>query len=251
MPASRALEICVESLESALAAQRGGAQRIELCTALSEGGLTPSAGLIAACSRLEVECFVMIRPRGGDFLYSDSEFALMKDDIRHSRELGADGIVLGILNADGTVDVERTRTLVELAAPAPVTFHRAFDMTPDLDEALEAVIATGAMRILTSGGSNSVPEGLDAITRIVQRAADRIHIMPGSGIRPGNITHIARTTGAREFHSSARGSHASEMQFRKPGIAMGDSAEREYTLYEASEETVRALAQALAQLPAQ
>jgi copper homeostasis protein len=239
------LEICVESLESALAAERGGAQRIELCSALSEGGLTPSAGLIAACSRLAVECYVMIRPHGGDFLYSDLEFELMKDEIQRAKELGADGVVFGILTADGRVDVERTRALVELAAPLPVTYHRAFDMTPDLDAALEAVIATGAVRILTSGGAPSVPEGLDAIAWVVQRAAGRIRIMPGGGVKPGNIAEIARMTGATEFHSSARDAYPSAMVYRKPGIAMGDFADREYTLYASRKETVRALAEAL------
>ena len=190
-------------------------------------------------------------PRGGDFLYSNLEFELMKDEIRHAKELGADGVVFGILTADGQVDVERTRALVELAAPLPVTFHRAFDMTPDLDAALEAVIATGAVRILTSGGAPSVPEGIDAIARVVERAAGRIRIMPGGGVKPSNVAEIARATGAIEFHSSARAAYPSKMAYRKPGIAMGDSADREYTLYAASEETVHALADALGALQAQ
>ena len=251
MQTKLSLEICVESLESALAAERGGAQRIELCSALSEGGLTPSAGLIAACSQLAVQCYVMIRPRGGDFLYSNLEFELMKDEIRRAKDLGADGVVFGILTADGQVDVARTRELVALTAPLSVTFHRAFDMTPDLDAALEAVIATGAVRILTSGGAPSVPEGIDAIARVVERAAGRIRIMPGGGVKPSNVAEIARATGAIEFHSSARAAYPSKMAYRKPGIAMGDSADREYTLYAASEETVHALADALGALQAQ
>jgi len=241
------LEICIDSVESAIAAESGGAARVELCSDLFEGGITPSPGLIASVRRhIGIGLFVMIRPRGGDFCYSDLEFEVMGEDIRRAGPLGVDGIVLGILDLDGHVDIERTRALVELAHPLPVTFHRAIDMTPDLPAALEDVIATGAARILTSGGELQAPLAVPQIARLIEIARGRISIMPGSGIRPENIAALAQATGATEFHSSARTPAPSPMRFRKPGMAMGDAAGREYQRFEVREENVRALATALA-----
>ncbi len=195
------VEICLESVDSVIAADRGGAQRVELCANLLEGGTTPSAGTIrAARENAKIALNVMIRPRGGDFLYTDAEFASMQHDIRVAKELGADGIVLGLLRADGAVDVERTRQLVELAQPLPVTFHRAIDVSRDLLEALEDVISTGAARVLTSGGEPSVVDGAAMVAKMAEAAKGRIIVMPGCGIRRDNVLSILETTGAIEVH---------------------------------------------------
>jgi copper homeostasis protein len=240
------LEVCIDSVESAIAAERGGAKRVELCSDLLEGGITPGAGLIASVrSHIAIDLFVMIRPRGGDFLYTDLEFDVMREEIAHARRLGADGIVLGLLDQQGCVDVCRTRQLIELAQPLPVTFHRAVDMTPDLLAALENIVATGASRILTSGGASSAPLGAVEIARMVQAARGRVSIMPGGGITPENIAAVADVTGATEFHSSARTAFSSPVRFRKPGMAMGEIRHREYRRFTVREETVRALLHAL------
>jgi copper homeostasis protein len=241
------LEVCIDSVESAIAAERGGAKRVELCSDLMEGGITPSAGLISSVRRrIAIDLFVMIRPRGGDFFYTGLEFEVMREEIAHARQLGADGVVLGLLDQQGRVDVERTRDLVELAAPLPVTFHRAIDMTPDLLVALDDVLLTGAARILTSGGAPTVTLGMSDITRMVEAAHGRIAIMPGGGIKPDNIAAIARATGAREFHTSARTAFPSPVHFRKQDMAMGDLPDREYSRFGVRSESVRALVDALA-----
>ena len=240
------LEVCIDSVESAIAAERGGAKRVELCSDLLEGGITPGAGLIASVrSHISIDLFVMIRPRGGDFFYTDLEFGVMREEIAHARQLGADGFVLGLLDQQGCVDVVRSRQLIELARPLPVTFHRAVDMTPDLLAALEEVVATGASRILTSGGASSAPLGMPEIARMVQAARGRIAIMPGGGITAENIAAIAGITGATEFHTSARTAFPSPVKFRKPGMAMGEIRYREYRRFIVREETVRALLHAL------
>ncbi len=242
------LEVCIDSVESAIAAERGGATRVELCCDLLEGGITPGAGLIASVRRhIAINLFVMIRPRGGDFLYTDLEFETMREEIAHAKSLGADGVVLGLLDRQGQVDVARTRQLVELAQPLPVTFHRAIDMTPDLSTALDDVMATGATRILTSGGAPSVQQGMAEIARMVKTARGRIAIMPGGGITAENIAAIAQGTGASEFHSSARTAFSSPVKFRKLGMAMGDLRDREYRRYSVRAEKVRALLQGLDQ----
>jgi copper homeostasis protein len=241
------LEVCIDSVESAIAAERGGAKRVELCSDLLEGGITPGAGLIASVRRrIGIDLFVMIRPRGGDFCYTELEFDVMRDEIAHARNLGADGVVLGLLNEHGHIDVARTRALVEFAAPLPVTFHRAIDMTPDLVAALDDVIAAGAVRILTSGGAPSVQQGMAEIARMAKAARGRIAIMPGGGVTPSNIAAIVAATGATQFHSSARTAAPSRMSFRKQEMAMGDLRDREYQNYIVREESVRALVQALA-----
>jgi len=196
------LEISVETLGAALAAERGGADRIELCKDLSLGGLTSDADLFSAVrAQVPVPIFVMIRPRAGDFVYSTAEFAEMKRSIASAKESGMDGVVLGVLTEDHRVDVERNRELVDLAKPLPVTFHRAFDAAADLHQALEGVIQSGAHRILTSGGAKSAPEGAAILAELVAAAGNRVVIVPGAGINAGNVLQVARQTGAREFHS--------------------------------------------------
>jgi copper homeostasis protein len=226
------LEICVDSIESAIAAETGGAQRIELCSALSEGGLTPSAGLIQEVrSRVRFGVFVMIRPRGGDFLYSPEELAVMRDDILAARHAGADGVVFGLLTADGEIDVKGTTELVELARPMQATFHRAIDMTPDMERALEDVIRTGAKRILTSGGEANASLGSARLATLVNAASGRIAVMVCGNVRPENLHQIAATTGAREFHAALRTPVPSPVTFRNRNLTMGEPGSDEYLRY--------------------
>jgi copper homeostasis protein len=215
------IEVCVDSVESAIASQEGGADRVELCDNLMEGGTTPSDGSIAvARERLSIKLHVIIRPRGGDFCYSDLEFEIMRRDIMRCKELGVDGVVIGILTPDGDIDVARSRELVELARPLAVTFHRAYDMARDPYQALEDVIATGADRLLTSGQEPSVIEGLDLIAELVQRAGGRIGVMPGCGTER-NMRKAVALSGAREFHVTGFGTVESPMRYRNPRIYMG------------------------------
>ena len=195
------LEISVETLEAALAAQRGGADRIELCGNLNIGGVTPSIALMRAVrAQLRIPIFGMIRPRGGEFVYSEAEFAEMKSSIGEAKQAGMDGVVAGILTSEGSVDMERTRELVVMARPLPLTFHRAFDDCGDLRRALEEVIPTGASRILTSGGAQSALEGAAILAGLVAAAGNRITIVPGAGISAFNIAMVVNETRAREFH---------------------------------------------------
>lgn len=218
------LEICVDTIDAALAAERGGANRIELCSALSEGGLTPSAGLMRlACQSLRIPVFPMIRPRGGDFFYSNEEFEIMKTDIALAKQFGAKGVVLGISKQDATVDIERTTELVKLANPLHVTFHRAFDRTPDLEQALEDVIRTGCRTILTSGGEAIIPKGIGAAENLYLKARARIEIMVGSGITEANIGALAAQTSIYTFHASLRQSVATPVTI--PSRLAHDSAE--------------------------
>jgi len=197
------VEICIDSVESARAAQAGGANRIELCSDLRSGGITPSGGLIAMVRKnVTMRLHVLIRPRPGDFVYSPHEFEVMKRDILLARQLGANGIVLGILQASGEIDVLRTRELVELSLPLPVTFHRAFDAAPNPERALEAVRQTGAVRILSSGGAPDAVAGTETLARMIQRCGDSVAIMPGGGVRASNVARILNETHAREVHTS-------------------------------------------------
>jgi copper homeostasis protein len=226
------LEISVETVEAAVAAERGGANRIELCGDLSVGGLTPSADLMGAVrEQLHIPIFAMIRPRGGDFVYSTAEFVAMKSSIGSAKKLRMDGVVLGILQRNQRVDVHRTRELVELAQPLPTTFHRAFDESADLRQGLENVIQTSAKRILTSGGAKSAPEGAAMLAELVAAARGRIVIIPGAGINASNIAQVAKQTGAREFHSGLSSAFL--------------NASRDYAKFEAE---VRRLAEGLARL---
>jgi len=204
MPNRLVLEICVESAEHAVAAERGGAHRLELCTDLSSGGMTPSAALMQAIRRqVRIPVHVLIRPRAGDFCYSDDEFAIMRNDIVVAKQRGMDGVVLGVLQENSRVDIERTRGLVEFAHPLSVTFHRAFDASHNFETSLEEVIQTGASRILTSAGQARATDGISTLARLVQKARERILIMPCGGINSDNVVHIVQTTLAREVHSSA------------------------------------------------
>ena len=202
------LEIAVESLPAAQAAQRAGADRIELCASLSQGGLTPTAELMRqARAALHIPIFAMIRPRPGNFLYTDSEFATMQSQISQARDLAMDGVVLGILTASHHIDIQRTAQLIAHARPLPITFHRAFDEAlrasayPHIFAALHDVIATGATRLLTSGGATTAPEGAAQIRQLVQAANNRIIVMPGAGIQAANFPTLRRMTQAQEFHA--------------------------------------------------
>jgi copper homeostasis protein len=225
------LEICADSVESAMDAQEAGASRIELCDNLFEGGTTPGYGtIILTRKNLRIELNVLIRPRAGDFLYTDLEFDIMRRDIEICRECGADGVVIGILRTDGTIDLERSARLVELARPMSVTFHRAFDMCREPQKALVDIIKTGADRLLSSGQENTALEGSHLLRDLVAQAGKKIIIMPGSGINEKNISAIAGITGANEFHLSARKVIESRMIFRKDGLTMGNApGYNEYT----------------------
>jgi len=243
----RMLEICIDGVGSARAAAAGGADRVELCANLPDGGTTPSIGMIRAVRRVfGGGVMVIIRPRGGDFLYNEDEVGVMLEEIRAAREAGADGVVIGCLCADGTVDRELCGRLREAAGPLDVTFHRAFDMSRDPGEALEAIVGLGIGRILTSGGAADVPRGLEAIGGVVRQAGGRVSIMPGGGVTPGNLAGVVGATGVREIHLSARSERESAMAHRNEGCWMGDFTRgREYKLKEADVGKVRAAREAL------
>ncbi|HEY1657467.1 MAG TPA: copper homeostasis protein CutC [Candidatus Sulfotelmatobacter sp.] len=224
MPNRVCVEVCVESVEHARAAERGRADRIELCTDLSSGGITPSFGFMHTVRRhVQIPIYALIRPHSRDFCYSDHEFEIMHDDIVAARESGMNGIVLGILCRDARIDIARTRTLVDLAHPLPVTFHRAFDESANAESALEEVIQTGASRILTSAGKSAATDGLPTLARLIQAAQNRIVIMPCGGINDGNALRIIQETSAREIHTSLGGSNSSTHWGARPAGDGGSS----------------------------
>lgn len=235
------LEIVVYNIESALKAHEGRADRIELCDNPSDGGTTPSHGIIENVRQnVSMDVFVMIRPRGGDFHYSSYEFHAMKRDIDQCQKLSADGVVLGILNPDGTIDKKRCKELIDRARPMKVTCHRAFDMTRDPFEALEDCIEVGFERILTSGQKLKAIEGVDLIAELIKKANGRIAIMPGSGVNESTVEEIVRKTGAKEIHFSATTFRESEMKFRNPNIAgMGDDEGAEFKLRTVDPERIK------------
>ncbi len=213
------IEIATTDFTTTKSAVEGGADRIELCSALSEGGITPSFGLIKQCrEQFDVSLFPIIRPRAGDFLYTDEEFELMLKDVLLCKQLGCDGVVIGLLNRDGSIDEKRTAKLIQAAYPLEVTFHRAFDRCKDPFQAMEQLVKIGCQRILTSGQKPTAPEGVDLIAKLLTQADDRIIIMPGSGVRKENIKMIADKTGAVEFHSSIKTQKNSEMKFVHPSF---------------------------------
>jgi copper homeostasis protein len=223
------IEACVNSAISAIEAQKGGADRVELCENLHDGGTTPSAGSICfARKNLHIGLFVMIRPRGGDFLYSDDEFEIMQEDIRVAKSLGADGVVFGILLPDGTMDMERMKMLIDLARPMGVTCHRAFDMTADPFHAMEDLISLGVDRVLTSGQEPTAPQGAGLIKELIVKSAGRIIIMPGCGIKEHNAAALVRITGADEIHIHLEKQVPGRMTFRQSGVYMGKPGKPEF-----------------------
>jgi copper homeostasis protein len=240
------IEVCVEGVDGLLAAQSAGAHRVELCASLLEGGLTPSFGVIEeALRRARIPVHVIVRPRGGDFLYTDAEFAAMCADVRACREARAHGVVIGCLTADGQVDAARTKELVALARPMSVTFHRAFDMTRDPAEALEALIDCGVDRVLTSGGCDTALDGLATLQRLVAQAGERIIVMGCGALGPATIARVRRGANLGELHFAALRDEPSGMRYRNPNVGMGGTArDREYTNTLTDPALVRATIQA-------
>ncbi|BAX82027.1 copper homeostasis protein CutC [Labilibaculum antarcticum] len=235
------LEICCYSVQSAIIAEQSGADRIELCAGVHEGGTTPSASCIKMAKELvRIPVHVIVRSRGADFCYSDIEFECMKLDIKYCKEVGVDGVVSGVLLSDGSIDVERTKELIDLAKPMNFTFHRAFDMVKDHFKALEELIEIGADRILTSGGEQTAVLGQDLLKDLVEKASGRIVIMPGSGISHENILSLKKHTGAEEFHCSAKSLVRGKMEYQNPKIAMGGEEKvPEFEFYEADSQKIR------------
>ena len=223
------IEICANSVESAVKAQEGGAYRVELCAGIPEGGTTPSFGDIRMARQLlqKTKLHVIIRPRGGDFLYSKLELDIMLHDIKVARQLGADGVVFGCLTAEGNVDIPAMKMLMNAVGDMSVTFHRAFDMCKNPQEALEQIIALGCNRILTSGQEPNAVKGIPLLKELVRQADGRIIIMPGCGVNPSNILQIAEETGASEFHFSGRSTYESGMIYRNPKVSMGGTVKIE------------------------
>jgi len=241
------IEVCVDSVASALAAERGGAQRIELCSDLLEGGVTPSLGLLAVVrSKVSIGVHPIIRPRPGDFCYSDAEFEIMRRDIELAKNEGADGVVLGVLRSNSTVDVERTQALVELARPLSVTFHRAFDVSANLLEAFEDVCATGADRLLTSGGEQECLHGVDTVARLVHDSRGRITIMAGGRIGTKNASKIIERTGVSEIHVGlATPVNGTNSHNNSRPLSLGKAQGREFQRTEVLEKSVRDLIRAI------
>lgn len=215
-------EVCVESTPGALAAEAGGADRVELCADLLEGGITPSPGsLQLAKARLKIPAMVLVRPRGGDFVYSEEEMAIMLGDIAAVKDAGLMGVVIGCLRADGRLDLDRLHTLVEAARPMQVTHHRAFDMCVDPLQALDELCQMGVDRLLTSGQKDAAGDAIPLLRQLVERADGRLSVMPGGGLTPADIGAVVAQTGVREVHFAALHSVDSPMQFRNPGCSMG------------------------------
>ncbi|MDR2408258.1 MAG: copper homeostasis protein CutC [Bacteroidales bacterium] len=237
----RLLEICVEGVSNALKAALSGAQRIELCVNLSEGGTTPSSAQIQMARKyLHIPLYILIRPRGGDFLYNDMEFEIMKSDIHFCGQTQCDGVVIGMLLPDGTVDMKRSQELIDIACQynMGVTFHRAFDRSNDLFQAMETIIELGCERILTSGGYNTAIEGVDVIRQLIEKANNRIVIMAGSGITPENAGELIRKTGLTEIHGTFRARVSSKMEYKNTKL---NHQEEEYSLLQTDAEKIKML----------
>lgn len=245
-PAHRLLEICLDSLESAVNAERGGADRVELCAGLPEGGTTPSAGMIAAVrKKISIGLQVMVRPRGGDFCYSADEFSIMQRDILIAKQLGANGAVFGLLTLEGRIDKPRMQQLVELSRPLKVTCHRAFDMTADLPQALEDLIELRVDRVLTSGSQRSAIDAMPTLKQLVQNAEGQIQVMACGEISISNVKAVVNYTGVGEIHAGLGESVSSAMRFKNSRIDMGSLSGGEYQRTVVSEHSVRELRAAL------
>lgn len=236
---ANSLEVCVGTLAGVRAALRGGACRVELCSALEVGGITPSAALVEEAVTVGIPVHVLIRPRGGDFLYTADEVRLMAADIRRVVALGARGVVIGALREDGTVDTDACRRMIEAAEGASVTFHRAFDLCRDASAALETVISLRCQRLLTSGQAASAPEGIGTLRAMVSQAAGRLSVMAGAGVNSSNAAGILRRTGCHELHASCKHTVGSLMRYRREGVAMGKPGSDEYARWETDEEEIR------------
>ena len=227
----------MDSVESALAAERGGARRLELCDALFDGGTTPSAGMIAACrDRVSIPVFVIIRPRGGGFVYSEPELDVMRRDVAAAGELGADGVVIGVLRRDGGIDEQQTRSLVDAAGDLPVTFHRAFDFVPDPGEAMETLISAGITRILTSGGAPTAREGVATLASLVRQAGDRLVVMAGGGVREENVKAIVDGSGVHEVHVRLTRLTRGDGQPLRPGLKVRKALPDDEAAWEETDE---------------
>lgn len=236
------LEICLDSVESAVNAERGGADRVELCAGLPEGGTTPSAGMMAAVrQKIKIGLQVMIRPRGGDFCYSADEFGIMQRDILIAKQLAASGVVFGILNVDGTMDKERMRQLVDLARPLKSTCHRAFDMTSEFTQALDDLIEVGMDRVLTSGGRKNVVDAMPTLAQLVQHAQGRISVMACGELSKSNAKAVIAYSHVREVHAGLNTTVTSAMKFHNQKIAMGTLSDAEYQHQVTTENSVREL----------
>lgn len=245
------IEVCIDSLDSALAAQAAGADRVELCANLLEGGTSPSAGLIDGVRRnISMKLHVMIRPRGGDFCYNAGEFRIMERDIAVAKDLGADAVVLGILTPEGLIDQARMRTLIDLARPMKVTCHRAIDMSCDLHKSLESLVGLGIDYVLTSGGEQTAPEGGAQIARLVHAARGRIAVMAGSGINEHNVRRLIAETGVADVHVGLSDAIPSPMKYRNPKISMGKAKGGEYARFGTSQARLEALIAAAVAAPA-
>lgn len=234
------LEICTDTLASTRIAEQAGADRIELCADLCVGGTTPSAGLVKLVKK-QVKCPIamMIRPRSGDFCYTNDEIETMKEDIIFAKENNIEAVVFGVLTADGEIDTKIMAELIRIARPMEVACHRAFDMTKDAIRSLDKLMELGVDRLLTSGFTNVAPEGMAVLKALVSHAEDKISIMPGGGVNKNNINQLISESGAKEFHLSGKKAIESQMQFRKEGISMGSaSGSDEYALDQANHDVI-------------
>ena len=242
----RTLEVCTGSIESVIAARDGGATRAELCSALEIGGITPSAGLISEARKIDgIALHVLIRPRGGDFLYNEEETKCMEHDIALARQHGADGVVIGALTAEGDIDMSVCRRLVKVAKGMHITFHRAFDVCRNPMQALEDIISLGCDRLLTSGQASTAEQGIETIKKLVVASTGRISIMPGCGVNAKNAAYILKESGATEIHASARKSIGSNMIYRKSDVSMGNPENDEYARKETDCNEVKAIVEAI------